>query len=194
VAGPTLARVPNTSRAWAWTTYESPVGPLFLAATRAGVVRVGLRADARAAARAVHGMRSHTGIAPLPRGDGGTEPHAHLTAAREELEAYFAGRLRTFAVPLDWSLTAGFPERVLRELAASVPYGATTGYQELARRAGEAGAARAVGAAMGANPLPLFVPCHRVVESGGGLGGFGGGTEMKRALLALEGVLPAPLF
>jgi methylated-DNA-[protein]-cysteine S-methyltransferase len=68
------------------------------------------------------------------------------------------------------------------------------GYQDLADRVGEPGAARAVGTAMGANPLPVVVPCHRVIESDGGIGGFGGGLEIKRQLLALEGVLPAPLF
>lgn len=68
------------------------------------------------------------------------------------------------------------------------------GYQDLADRVGEPGAARAVGAAMGSNPLPVVVPCHRVVASDGGIGGFGGGLETKRLLLALEGVLPAPLF
>jgi methylated-DNA-[protein]-cysteine S-methyltransferase len=104
------------------------------------------------------------------------------------------GTLRTFGLPLDWSLTAGFTRRVLHELVATVPYGTVVGYQGLADRVGEAGAARAVGLAMGANPLPVVVPCHRVVESDGGLGGFGGGLETKRALLALEGVLPHPLF
>lgn len=83
---------------------------------------------------------------------------------------------------------------MLRELATGVPYGTVVGYGELADRVGSPGAAQAVGAAMGSNPLPIVVPCHRVVESGGGLGGFGGGLETKRQLLALEGVLPAPLF
>ncbi|MFE7119255.1 methylated-DNA--[protein]-cysteine S-methyltransferase, partial [Streptomyces sp. NPDC057654] len=111
-----------------------------------------------------------------------------------QLVAYFDGRLRTFTVPLDWSLATGFNRRVLRALAAHVPYGTVVGYQDLARRVGEPGAARAVGTAMGANPLPVVVPCHRVIGSDGGLGGFGGGLEVKRALLALEGVLPQPLF
>ncbi|GGN50028.1 methylated-DNA--protein-cysteine methyltransferase [Streptomyces kronopolitis] len=118
----------------------------------------------------------------------------HLATAVSELSAYFDGRLRTFTVPLDWSLSSGFSARVLRILAGDVPYGAVVGYQDLADRAGEPGAARAVGAAMGSNPLPVVVPCHRVVASDGGIGGFGGGLETKRLLLALEGVLPAPLF
>ncbi|MGA5806031.1 methylated-DNA--[protein]-cysteine S-methyltransferase [Streptomyces cellulosae] len=79
-------------------------------------------------------------------------------------------------------------------LAATVPFGTVVGYGDLAGRVGQPGAAQAVGMAMGANPLPVVVPCHRVVESGGGIGGFGGGLETKRRLLALEGVLPEPLF
>ncbi len=83
---------------------------------------------------------------------------------------------------------------MLRELASGVPYGTVVGYGDLAGRVGQPGGAQAVGTAMGSNPLPLVVPCHRVVESDGGIGGFGGGLETKRKLLALEGVLPEPLF
>ncbi len=83
---------------------------------------------------------------------------------------------------------------MLRELESGVPYGTVVGYGELAARVGRPEGAQAVGAAMGSNPLPVVVPCHRVVESDGGLGGFGGGLETKRRLLALEGVLPQPLF
>ena len=118
----------------------------------------------------------------------------HLETAAAELTAYFAGELHSFTVPLDWSLSSGFSARVLHALADGVPYGSVVGYQDLADRVGEPGAARAVGAAMGSNPLPVIVPCHRVVASDGGIGGFGGGLETKRLLLALEGVLPAPLF
>ncbi|WP_030840895.1 methylated-DNA--[protein]-cysteine S-methyltransferase [Streptomyces hygroscopicus] len=117
-----------------------------------------------------------------------------LGEAIRQVESYFAGDTKAFTLPLDWSLITGFNRRVLRELAAHVPYGTVVGYQDLADRVGEPGAARAVGVAMGSNPLPVVVPCHRVVESGGGIGGFGGGLETKRTLLALEGVLPQPLF
>jgi methylated-DNA-[protein]-cysteine S-methyltransferase len=110
------------------------------------------------------------------------------------VEEYFAGARRDFELPLDWSLISGFNRQVLRELASGVPYGAVVGYGDLAGRVGQPGAAQAVGTAMGANPLPVVVPCHRVVESDGGIGGFGGGLETKRKLLALEGVLPEPLF
>ncbi|RLL66292.1 methylated-DNA--[protein]-cysteine S-methyltransferase [Streptomyces sp. Z26] len=187
----------DTTRAWSWTPYDAPVGPLLLAATDEGLVQVVFHADARTAERARARLRTRLGPGAR-RGAGGADapsgPEAWLAEAVEQLDAYFAGTLRTFTLPLDWTLTSGFNERVLRELATGVRYGATAGYQHLADRVGEPGAARAVGVAMAGNPLPVVVPCHRVVESGGGLGGFGGGLETKRTLLALEGVLPEPLF
>ncbi|OEU96919.1 methylated-DNA--[protein]-cysteine S-methyltransferase [Streptomyces oceani] len=220
----------TSSTGWAWTRLETPIGPLLLAATEVGLLRVCFHAHADVTERAVGELRARRGVAPLPYGRGSSwdtaaaggtgraapeggsgigdaaDPDAAgagVTAAHpvrvlsdtvDELTAYFHGSSRGFTVPLDWSLTSGFHELVLRELASRVPYGGTVGYQTLADRVGEPGAARAVGLAMGANPLPLVVPCHRVLESGGGIGGFGGGLETKRALLALEGVLPEPLF
>lgn len=174
-------------RDWAWRMLETPIGPLLLAGTDAGLALVVFHADDRARTRSLARLRGVFGAEPVA-----AIPAVETAAA--ELVAYFAGELRDFTVPLDWSLSSGFNERVLRELAAHVPYGTVVGYQDLADRVGEPGAARAVGAAMGSNPLPVVVPCHRVVESGGGLGGFGGGLETKRQLLALEGVLPQPLF
>ncbi|MFF8788319.1 methylated-DNA--[protein]-cysteine S-methyltransferase [Streptomyces sp. NPDC015125] len=174
-------------RDWAWTRLETPIGPLLLAATREGLVRVVFHADERTARRELTRLEQFFGgpqTAAVP----------HLATATAELTAYFAGELQSFTVPLDWSLSSGFHARVLQALAAGVPYGGVVGYQDLADRVGEPGAARAVGAAMGSNPLPVVVPCHRVVASDGGIGGFGGGLETKRLLLALEGVLPAPLF
>lgn len=183
----------GSGTAWAWRAYDSPVGPLLLAATGAGLVQVAFHARERIRARALARLRGRLG--DERQGGPGEGPGVPaLAEAVRELDAYFGGTLRTFTVPLDWSLTGGFHERVLRELATGVPFGATVGYQDLADRVGEPGAARAVGAAMGANPLPVVVPCHRVVESGGGIGGFGGGLETKRALLAIEGLLPEPLF
>ncbi|SEC71540.1 methylated-DNA-[protein]-cysteine S-methyltransferase [Streptomyces sp. 2224.1] len=174
-------------RDWAWTRLETPIGPLLLAATREGLVRVIFHADGQTARRELTRLEQFFGGPP-------TAAVPHLATATAELTAYFAGELQSFTVPLDWSLSAGFTGRVLQALAAGVPYGDVVGYQDLADRVGEPGAARAVGAAMGANPLPVVVPCHRVVASDGGIGGFGGGLETKRLLLALEGVLPAPLF
>ena len=101
-----------------------------------------------------------------------------------ELRAYFDGRLREFKAPLDLRGTA-FQMKVWRSLA-EIPYGQTWTYGELAARVGRPGASRAVGAANGANPLPLILPCHRVVAAGGKLGGFGGGLDAKRRLLAFE--------
>jgi methylated-DNA-[protein]-cysteine S-methyltransferase len=171
----------------AWTVYDAPIGPLLIAATDEGLVLVGFGADEGTTARAVAAMGRRLGCAPV-------EDAGRLAPVAAQLDGYFAGTLTRFDLPLDWSLVTGFQRRVLRELAEGVPYGAVVGYQDLADRVGEPDAARAVGTAMGANPLPVVVPCHRVIESGGGIGGFGGGLEIKRTLLALEGVLPAPLF
>ncbi len=171
-----------------WTVVESAIGPLLLAATGRGLVQVGFHADAARRERMLDRLAGRLGAEPVERASG------RLAEAIRLLDRYFAGEALDFDLPLDWSLTTGFNRQVLRELAAGVPYGTVVGYGELARRVGQPGAAQAVGAAMGANPLPVVVPCHRVVESDGGLGGFGGGLETKRQLLALEGVLPAPLF
>lgn len=191
--GAASGRPARGARTASWTVRDTPVGPLLTAATDEGLVLVAFHADERTAGRALTRLAGRLGAPPV-RAEETREPHAALDTAADELARYFRGELRAFTVPLDWSLSGGFNMRVLRELAASVPYGATAGYQDLADRVGEPGAARAVGAAMGSNPLPVVVPCHRVVESGGGIGGFGGGLETKRTLLALEGVLPEPLF
>ena len=198
----------TTARSSTWTLRETPVGPLLLASTDEGLVNVVFHADAGTADRALARIEGRLGSPPLrvealPAGslhadetvpDGAPTPHPALTAAADQLDAYFRGELRVFTVPLDWSLSGGFNGRCCVNSFASVPFGAVVGYEDLADRVGEPGAAQAVGAAMGSNPLPVVVPCHRVVESGGGLGGFGGGRETKRALLALEGLLPQPLF
>ncbi|MEU7639955.1 MULTISPECIES: methylated-DNA--[protein]-cysteine S-methyltransferase [unclassified Streptomyces] len=179
--------VRQARRDWAWTRIGTPIGPLLLAATREGLVKIAFHADERVTRRTLTRLEDTFGGPPLPE-------IPHLATATAELARYFSGELRAFTVPLDWSLSGGFNARVLHTLAAGVPYGGVVGYQDLADRVGEPGAARAVGAAMGSNPLPVVVPCHRVVASDGGIGGFGGGLETKRLLLALEGVLPAPLF
>jgi len=117
----------------------------------------------------------------------GSAPAAGALAARAEREIrdYLAGRRRTFAVAVDLGAVPPFQRKALSG-ARKVPYGKTVTYGELARRVGRPRAARAVGQAMAHNPVPLVVPCHRVVASGGGLGGFGGGLDLKRRLLALE--------
>ncbi|MEW2294924.1 methylated-DNA--[protein]-cysteine S-methyltransferase [Streptomyces sp. NPDC006743] len=175
-----------------WAVVGSGIGPLLLAATREGLVNVVFHATDAVRDRALARLASRLGTEPVEA------PGSPLLAeAARQLEAYFASERRDFELPLDWSLLsgrAGFNGQALRELAATVPYGTVVGYGELAGRVGRPGAAQAVGVAMGSNPLPVVVPCHRVVENDGGIGGFGGGMETKRALLALEGVLPEPLF
>lgn len=172
-----------------WAVMGSPIGPLLLAATDEGLVSVVFHATDAVRDDILGRLGARFGAAPVEA------PDAPLVAAaRHQLTEYFAGRRRAFDLPLDWSLSTGFNREVLRALAAGVPYGAVVGYGDLAARVGQPGAAQAVGAAMGSNPLPVVVPCHRVVERDGGIGGFGGGLETKRKLLALEGVLPEPLF
>lgn len=179
---------PRHPRQVVWAVVASDIGPLLLAATDEGLVSVVFHASDAVRDKAVERLGSRLGAEPVEA------PGSPLLAEPiRQLGAYFAGERHDFELPLDWSLISGFNRQVLRELT-TVPYGAVVGYGDLARRVGQPGAAQAVGMAMGANPLPVVVPCHRVVESDGGIGGFGGGVETKRQLLALEGVLPQPLF
>ncbi|GHE87841.1 methylated-DNA--protein-cysteine methyltransferase [Streptomyces spiralis] len=182
-------REERSERQVVWAVAATGIGPLLLAATEDGLVNVVFHATDAVRDRALSRLASRLGAEPVEA------PGSPLLAeAIRQLETYFAGERRDFELPLDWSLISGFNRQVLRELASGVPYGTVVGYGDLAKRVGQPGAAQAVGVAMGANPLPVVVPCHRVVESDGGIGGFGGGLETKRALLALEGVLPEPLF
>ncbi|MEV0846730.1 methylated-DNA--[protein]-cysteine S-methyltransferase [Streptomyces sp. NPDC049954] len=174
---------------WSWSVLRTPIGPLLLAATGTGLLRVVFHAGEEIREAELERLTGRLGGAADP-----VSGQAVLAAARAEFEEYFAGRRTRFTLPLDWSLTTGFHRQVLRELESGVPFGSVVGYGDLARRVGQPGAAQAVGIAMGANPLPVVVPCHRVVERDGGIGGFGGGVETKRRLLELEGVLPQPLF
>jgi methylated-DNA-[protein]-cysteine S-methyltransferase len=172
-----------------WAVVGTDIGPLLLAATDDGLVNVVFHATDSVRDKALDRLASRLGTQPVEA------PGApQLAEAIRQVDAYFAGDRQVFELPLDWSLISGFNRQVLRELAVGVPFGSVVGYGDLARRVGQPGAAQAVGMAMGANPLPVVVPCHRVVESDGGIGGFGGGLETKRKLLALEGVLPEPLF
>jgi methylated-DNA-[protein]-cysteine S-methyltransferase len=111
-----------------------------------------------------------------------------LDPVRKQLDEYFAGRRHDFDVPLDWQLTHGFAQRVLRA-TARIPYGRVSSYREMAHKAGNVRATRAAGNALGSNPIPIVVPCHRVLRTGGSLGGYGGGLPMKEALLRMEGAL-----
>ena len=172
-----------------WNVVGTDIGPLLLAATQDGLVNVVFHATDAVRDKTLDRLATRLGTEPVESPDS-----PWLAEAIRQFEAYFAGDLRDFELPLDWSLISGFNRQVLRELASGVRYGSVVGYGDLAGRVGQPGAAQAVGVAMGSNPLPVVVPCHRVVESDGGIGGFGGGLETKRKLLALEGVLPEPLF
>ena len=117
------------------------------------------------------------------------EAPARLDDLRRELDEYFEGRRTRFDLPIDWSLVRGdFGRRVL-QATARIPFGEVSTYRDVATRAGSAGAVRAAGNALGANPIPIVVPCHRVLRTGGGLGGYTGGLHRKELLLGIEGVL-----
>jgi len=117
------------------------------------------------------------------------EAPARLDDVRRELDEYFEGRRRAFDVPLDLSIVRGDFARRLLEATARIPFGATASYRDMAEAAGNARAVRAAGNALGANPIPIVVPCHRVLRTGGALGGYTGGLQRKERLLSLEGVL-----
>jgi methylated-DNA-[protein]-cysteine S-methyltransferase len=114
---------------------------------------------------------------------------ARFVELERELDEYFAGNRTRFDLPIDWSLVRGdFGRRVL-QATARIPFGEVSTYRDVATRAGSSGAVRAAGNALGANPLPIVVPCHRVLRTGGGLGGYTGGLHRKETLLRVEGVL-----
>ena len=113
------------------------------------------------------------------------EAPARLDDVRRELDEYFDGERTRFDVALDMQLTHGFTRKVLR-VTSRIPFGSVSTYKDVARRAGNDRAYRAAGNALGANPIPIVVPCHRVLHADGGLGGYGGGLDVKRFLLHLE--------
>jgi methylated-DNA-[protein]-cysteine S-methyltransferase len=169
----------------AYATVDSPFGELLVARTDRGVVRLKLpshRGNQISDDEALADLAAYVSPRVL-------EAPARLDEERRELEEYFEGKRDRFEVPVDWALTpAGFRSRALHAVAR-IPYGETRTYGQIAQQAGNARAFRAAGTACGRNPIPLIVPCHRVVQSGGGVGNYGGGPEMKRALLDLEGSL-----
>ncbi len=158
--------------AFDWVAVPSPIGEVIVEGDDAAVVRVWL--PSRSVAERFAGTTS----APAPRA---------VALAAAQLEDYFAGRRRSFDVPLAFAGGTPFQQAVWTTLA-DIPFGATWSYAELAAAVGRPVAFRAVGQANGANPIPIILPCHRVVASGRRLGGYGGGLDMKRSLLALEGV------
>ena len=157
---------------------DTPVGELFVAATPAGLCRIAYDPEPE---RIVDDLARTVGVRVLraPRS---------VDATRRQLDEYFERRRKVFDLAIDLRVTEGFPRRVLDELA-HVPYGELTTYGELARRAEHPRAARAVGTIMNRNPIPIVLPCHRVVGASGSLTGYGGGLPRKETLLRLEGAM-----
>ena len=162
----------------AYRTMDSPVGLLLLAATDIGLVRVAYSREDHDTVLQTLADRISPRILHAP---------ARLDPAARELEEYFAGTRQTFDLALDWRLSAGFRASVLHRLP-DIGYGQTASYATVAALAGNPKAVRAVGTACATNPLPVVIPCHRVVRSDGSMGGYLGGVEAKRTLLTLEDV------
>jgi methylated-DNA-[protein]-cysteine S-methyltransferase len=161
-----------------YDSVETPLGRLFVAATPVGIVRVGFESEREEQFIGELARRVSARVLRAPR---------PLEDARRQLSEYFDGHRREFELELDWRLTVGFRRRVLRATAA-IPFGHTRSYRDVASAAGSPNAVRAAGSALATNPLPIIVPCHRVLRSDGGLGGYRGGIPMKRALLGYEEV------
>jgi methylated-DNA-[protein]-cysteine S-methyltransferase len=165
----------------AYAPVDSPFGTLVAAATDRGLVRLTFPEERTDAALERLAARVSPRILEAPR---------RLDPVRRELDEYFAGSRRSFEIPIDWSLVGPFGRKVLGA-ATAIPYGSVLTYTEVAGQAGSPRGSRAAGNALGANPIPIVVPCHRVLRLGGALGGYAGGLERKRWLLELEGALRA---
>lgn len=170
----------------AYGSVESPFGDLLAAVTPRGLLR--LSYDPRRNDAVLDQIAAKVSPRIL-------EAPARLDPVRRQLEEYFEGRRQKFDLNLDWGLSRGFFQKILRE-TARVPFGEVTTYKQMAEAAGSPRAVRAAGNALGSNPIPIVVPCHRVVRTGGKMGGYGGelgpylaGSEVKRRLLELEGAL-----
>ena len=161
----------------AYRIVDGPVGALLVAATELGLVRVAFAVEDHDSVLQGLADRVSPRILRTP---------GRLDDVARQLDEYFAGARTSFDVPLDWRLSAGFRSTVLHHLP-EIAYGHTASYAAVAQLAGNPKAARAVGSACATNPLPVVVPCHRVVRSDGAMGGYLGGTDAKRTLLVLEG-------
>ena len=164
----------------AYAPVDSPLGRLTVAATPRGLVRIAY------SHRNEDDVLAELAAKVSPRV---LEAPARLDDVRRQLDEYFEGRRQEFDLPLDWSLVRGFFRRVL-EATARIGYGRVQSYAEVASEAGSPRAVRATGNALGSNRIPIVVPCHRVVRTGGSIGGYTGGLERKEFLLRLEGALP----
>jgi len=160
----------------AYRVLDAPVGPLLVAATERGLIRVAYAREDHDAVLQQLADKVSPRILHAP---------GRLDTAARELDEYFAGTRQDFDIPLDWRLSAGFRSTVLHHLH-EIGYGRTASYAAVAKLAGSPKAVRAVGTACATNPLPVVVPCHRVVRSDGAMGGYLGGVEAKRLLLDLE--------
>jgi methylated-DNA-[protein]-cysteine S-methyltransferase len=161
----------------AYAELDSPLGPLLVAVTDRGLVRVAY--DAEHGDAVIEDLARRVSPRVL-------EARGKLDPVARELDEYFEGRRRGFDFPVDWTLAQGFTRRVL-QATAKIPFGEVATYKDVAGHAGSPRGYRAAGNALGANPIPIVVPCHRVVASGGKLGGYTGGIERKLKLLAVEG-------
>jgi methylated-DNA-[protein]-cysteine S-methyltransferase len=161
--------------------YDSPLGTLTVIVTPRGLVRLSYPGEGIAEQLEELADRVSPRILEAPE---------RTDDVRRQLDEYFAGRRNAFEVPVDWRLVRGFAGDVLRA-TARIPFGEVSSYRDVAAAAGSPNAYRAAGNALGSNPVPIVVPCHRVLHAGGGLGGYTGGLERKRYLLRLEGVLDA---
>ncbi|MDP9069412.1 MAG: methylated-DNA--[protein]-cysteine S-methyltransferase [Actinomycetota bacterium] len=161
----------------AYANVDSPLGPLVVAVTRKGVVCVHYGSDDAALQELARKISPRIMNAP-----------AELDEVRRELDEYFAGARQRFDFRIDWALMGPFQQRVLKA-TYRIPFGKVASYRDVATKAGAPGASRAAGNALGANPIPIVVPCHRVVRTGGQLGGYTGGLHRKEFLLELEGAL-----
>ena len=163
---------------------DSPVGTLVAAATPRGLATLSYEDFDGGVDAVLDGLARKLSPRML-------EAPARLDDVRRELDEYFAGRRRDFDLPIDWALASAFGRRVL-EATAEIPFGQVSTYGAVAAQAGNPKASRAAGRALGANPIPIVVPCHRVIGAGGRLTGYTGGLHRKVALLQIEGVvLPA---
>jgi methylated-DNA-[protein]-cysteine S-methyltransferase len=160
-------------------TVDSPLGPLTVMVTPRGLVRLSYPGEGIDEQLQELADRVSPRILAAPE---------RTDEVRRQLDAYFEHRRQSFELPIDWRLVRGFAADVLRA-TARIPFGSVSSYREVATRAGSPNAYRAAGNALGSNPIPIVVPCHRVLHAGGGLGGYTGGLERKRYLLELEGVL-----
>ena len=163
----------------AYALVDSPVGKLLAARTKRGLVELSYGGEQPDPLLAELSEKLSPRVLEAP---------GRLDDVRRQLDEYFEGRRTDFELPIDWSLSRGFTQRIL-QATAKVPFGELATYRDMATRAGNERAVRAAGNALGSNHMPIVVPCHRIVRTGGALGGYTGGLERKEYLLRLEGVL-----